>query len=161
MPSSPDTLRELLTKFSSMITASESTVLDLTLLDGRGSCNPSEISSTIWLLLCNQVRLYLSYNKYFLVAYGLLRTRTFIYAGFTSHRKWSNAQCVSTPTTTIIPATTGTNYCLDFFGHVIYPLQSNTYQNIPKLLTHPSWINISIFFIQFSDHFSIIISLFR
>ena len=46
-------------------TSTESTVLGLILPDRRGSCSPSEISWTIWLLFCDQLRLHFSRNKFF------------------------------------------------------------------------------------------------
>ena len=57
---------------------------------------------------------------------------------------WSNVQHVSTPTTTILPTTAGTFHSLNSFRHVIYTLQTNTYWNIAKLLTHPSILPKSI-----------------
>ena len=48
-----------------------------------------------------------------------------------------NAQCVSTPTTSILPTSVSTYLGLNCFGCVIYLSQSSTYQNIAKLLTHP------------------------
>ena len=53
-------------------------------------------------------------------------------SSFKSHMKWSNAQCVNTPTTTILPTTAGTFHGLNCFGHVIYAPQTNTYPNIAK-----------------------------
>ena len=58
IPSSPDILR---------------VILGLRIQDFRPIylcqivCNPSEVSSTIWLFCCGQLRLHLSHNKYFLV----------------------------------------------------------------------------------------------
>ena len=53
--------------------------------------------------------------------------------------EYSNAQHVSTPTTMILPITAGLSYGLNCFGHMMYALQTKTYyQNIAKLLTHPS-----------------------
>ena len=60
MPSSPDTLRLLLAGFASMAWSTT-----LIWLSRWGSCNPSEIFWTIWLLYCNQLRIHLSYNRCF------------------------------------------------------------------------------------------------
>ena len=60
----------------------------------------------------------------------------FICAAFKSQMEWSNAQCVSAPPTTILPTIADTFSSLNYFSHIIYMLQSSTYQNIAKLLTH-------------------------
>ena len=72
-PSSPDTLRTLHARYTFI--SSES--FFQTLCDHWGSCNPSEISSTIWLLYCDQLRHHILHNKCFLLLpqhHGLIRT---------------------------------------------------------------------------------------
>ena len=88
----------------------------LCLTDFRGSCNPSKISSTNWLLYCGQPCLH---NKYF----WLLPQRLgpvqihehkfqgldmFICAAFKSYMGWSNVQRVSVPTTILLATTAWT-----------------------------------------------------
>ena len=51
---------------------------------------------------------------------------------------WSNTRYVSTPTTTTLTTTAGTFHSLNCFGHIICIPQTSMYQNIAKLLTHPS-----------------------
>ena len=63
---------------------------------------------------------------------------TFICTTFKSQPGWSNAQCISTPPIMILPTTAGTSHSLNCFGYEIYMLQTSTFQNIAKLLTHPS-----------------------
>ena len=47
-------------------------------------------------------------------------------------------QCVSTPTTIILPTTESTIHSLNCFSYVMYVLQTRMHsQNIAKLLTHP------------------------
>ena len=48
----------------------------------------------------------------------------------------SNAQHVNTPTTTILPTTVSIFHSLHNIDHIIYVLQTSSYQNIVKLLTH-------------------------
>ena len=50
-----------------------------------------------------------------------------------NYTAWSNAQHVSTPVTTIQLTTTSTFHGLNCFSHIIYVLQTSTYQNIVKL----------------------------
>ena len=50
----------------------------------------------------------------------------------------SHTQRISAPTTTILPTIVGTLHGLNFFVHLIYIQQTSTYENIGKLLTHPS-----------------------
>ena len=61
----------------------------------------------------------------------------FICTAFKSHTEWSFA-CVSSQTIMKLPTTVSTNHVLNYFGHMIYTLQSSLYQNIAKLLTYPS-----------------------
>ena len=51
----------------------------------------------------------------------------FIFVAFKSHTEWNNAQRVSVLTTMILPATEGNDHVLNCFGHMIYVLQTNTY----------------------------------
>ena len=51
--------------YSLIVTRNPRFLANLTLPDRRGSCNPIEISRTIWLLNCNQLWFHLLYNKYF------------------------------------------------------------------------------------------------
>ena len=63
----------------------------------------------------------------------------FICEALKSRMEWSNVQHASALTTTILLTTAGTFHGLNYFGHVVYALQTTTYyQNIAKLLTHPS-----------------------
>ena len=66
------------------------------------------------------------------VAHSSVRLSNHIWEG------GSNAQSVSAPTTTILPITLGTYHGMNCFSHMIYMPQTSTYQNIAKLLTHPS-----------------------
>ena len=50
------------------------------------------------------------------------------------------AQRVNAPTTTILLNIAGTYYSLNYFDHVIYVLQTNTYKNIAKVLTQVSLV---------------------
>ena len=47
-----------------------------------------------------------------------------------------SVQHVSTLSTMILPTIAVTFHGLDCFNHLIYKLQTSTYQNIAKLLTH-------------------------
>ena len=51
---------------------------------------------------------------------------------------WSNALRVSAPTTTILTTTAHTFNGLNCFGHVIHAPQTSNFENMAKLLTHPS-----------------------
>ena len=51
---------------------------------------------------------------------------------YDSKARQMNMQCVGVPTTM------DTFHGLNCFSHVIYKLKTSTYQNIAKLLTHPS-----------------------
>ena len=66
MSSLTDILRVQLKRFTSVVwsTVSEFTILDLP-DPAWSSCNTYEISSTSWLLYCDQLRLHLSCNKNF------------------------------------------------------------------------------------------------
>ena len=99
----------------------------LILPDHQGSCNLSKISRIIYLLYCDQQHFHLSHIKCFWllpwcyssvwnqsISTWIRLCKTFIYAAFKSHTKWSNAQHVITPTTM------GTYYGLKCFSHVIY-----------------------------------------
>ena len=103
IPSSPDTLRSLLTIFTAMpwSMASESTTFGLP--DRRPSCNLSSRYS----FCC-----------------------TFIYAAFKSHREKINAQHVSTPTTVILPIIAGTFHGLNCVSHMLYTCHKQTF-NLP------------------------------
>ena len=102
------------------------------------SNNLSEISSTICLLLCDLICFQFSCNRSVWFLPWFYRSVTFINAAFKSHTKWSNVQRVCAPTTTILATMVGTSNGLNWFGHMIYVPQTNTYQNNAKLLTHPS-----------------------
>ena len=93
-----------------------------------GFWNSWGISSTIWLLLCDQVRLHFS-HIYFGCFWGVMsqfelvkpkfRIRLhcmFIYAAFQPLTELSNAQRVISSTIRNLPTTTG----LNCFGHEIY-----------------------------------------
>ena len=56
---------------------------------------------------------------------------------YKSHIEWSNVLHASAPTTTILPTTVSTFHPLNCCYHVKVVLQTNTYQNIAELLTHP------------------------
>ena len=45
---------------------------------------------------------------------------TLIYVAFKLHMEWSNAQCISIPTNTILPTTVSTFHSLNWVGHMIY-----------------------------------------
>ena len=49
---------------------------------------------------------------------------TFIFATFKSFTAWTNAQCISALTTTILLTTADTFHGLNCFGHVVYALQT-------------------------------------
>ena len=80
------------------------------------------------------------------------RHYTFICATYKKHTKWSNAQQVNTPTTTILPITTGTCYGLNCFGHMIYVRRlvcTKMLQNLSHSLVKGFIINIpETFFIN-------------
>ena len=57
---------------------------------------------------------------------------------FKSQGEWSNAQRVSVTTTIILPTTAGKLHRRNNFSYVIDVQRTCTYQNIAKLLTHPS-----------------------
>ena len=102
-------------------------------------------------LQCDQLCFRLSHNKCFslvLLCLCLFRTCTAVpkiyyvensSAWLSNHKtERSNIQCVSAPTTTILPTSVHLfHHGLYCFGHVIYALQIKTYQNILKLLSHP------------------------
>ena len=62
----------------------------------------------------------------------------FICMAFKKHIEWSNAYHVSALTTTKLSTTAGAFHNLNYFGHIIYMLQTSTYQNIAKHLIHPT-----------------------
>ena len=77
----------------------------------------------------------------FVCLFELIKDK-FFFVSFNFLTEWSNALRVSVPTTTSLPTTAGTfNNVWNHFSHEIYALQTSTfYQNIAKLLTHPSII---------------------
>ena len=115
----------------------------LILPDRQFSCSLSNISGKVWLLYCDQLMLHLSYNKRFWLLpwhYGPIGTRkkssrtrtrcTFICTTFKSNKKWSNAQRVSIPTTTILSTIAGVYHGLNCLGFMICTSQTTTYKNI-------------------------------
>ena len=55
-----------------------------------------------------------------------------------SHIERSNAQCINTPTISIVPTTAVFFHGLNCFGHMVYLQQTSMHQNMAKLLTHYS-----------------------
>ena len=114
----------------------------LTLSDHWSSFNLSKIPWTIWLLYCDQLQVHFSHNKCFysfcaiIAQFELVKSisshYTFICVAFKSHEEWSNAQRVSTPTTTMLPTTLSNFHYLNCFGHEIYALQTSRHQNIVR-----------------------------
>ena len=109
----------------------------LTLPDCRGSCNPSKISLTIWLLYCDQICLHLTHNKWFWVLpqhYDPVWTHkaqvpesdyvALSFVWLSKPLEWYNTQHVSTPTTMTL-STIGWYMCHKLTCH----------QNIAKLST--------------------------
>ena len=125
--------------------------------DRWGSCKVSKISWTIWFLFWDQLHLHLlpttnlfGYLGAVMAQFKLMKnkfpnetTLHFHMSGFQIKRvkkctceamhKWSNAQPVGAPTTTILPTAVGTCNCLNCFSHVICAPQINTYQKIEKI----------------------------
>ena len=131
MSSSPDTRYLLLAGFASMSwsVVLESTVLDLLNLTLKPVQNfLNHLVTVLWSTPTSPFA-----QRMFLVASAEL---WFISAFFESHTKWSNAQCISAPTSTILTTIVGTYNGLNCFGHLTYALQSSTYQNRAKLFFH-------------------------
>ena len=136
MPSSPNTLR-----ISFYSTAVESTLLYLPDLDWS-SYDQSVIFPTICLLYCDQLHFPLSFKTFFCCFDGVIVQFELVNhdpeldkvvhssVRLSNHTRNEAKKHVSVPTTTILPTIFGT-YC---FGHMIYGLQTSTYQNISKLL---------------------------
>ena len=128
----------------------------LTFPDHQGSCNPSNISWTIWLLYCDQLCLHLLYNKCFLIFgcfYGIIAQSKLVKHKFLNQTTlhihlWGfwithrEKQCTSEPVSQLpwyhhpqwLPSmawTTSITY------YMYCKLQTKIYQNIAKLLTHP------------------------
>ena len=59
----------------------------------------------------------------------------FILVDFKSNTEWSNAQCVSGPSSTILPPTTNSFHSLNCFSPMINAQLTSTYQNMIKTLT--------------------------
>ena len=99
---------------------------------------PCQISWITWLICCDQLCLHLSHNKYFwlLLCHNdpKLNCSMFICVTFKSHMKWSAAQFVSAPTSTILPIPVGSFHSLNVFSHVIYTQQTSMYQKFSLIL---------------------------
>ena len=140
MLSWPHTLQRLLARFTSMVWSKASESIFLILLDFSwsswflkpkqnllnhlatvlGSTVPSPFAWQIFLVA--SMALLPSLNLWSISFYIRLCSM-FLCAAFKSHAKWSNAQCVSTQTTMILPTKVGTFHGLKCFGHVIYVQQ--------------------------------------
>ena len=71
-----------------------------------------------------------------------IRTRCmFICVAFKSYMGLSNDQLVNAPTITIQTATVATYYPSNYFGHVIYVLQTSTYKNITEYFC---WLTVLV-----------------
>ena len=102
IPSSPDTLQELLTKFTSMAwsMASESTVLlDLAWSSQFLQCE-GNFFNHLWLTKPSPFmqQMFLVTSMALFSSCQIRLCCTFICVAFKSHVKWSNVQCVSEPT---------------------------------------------------------------
>ena len=122
----------------------------------------------IWLLYCDQLHFYLSHKRtvfgcfhnvvpqFELVKNEFLNLTTlhFICVVFKLHTGWSNAQCVSTLTTMILPITTGTFHALNCSGHVCLVGYVLWYINDCWLLYAKSCLYIYIEYMWYVNTFS-------
>ena len=153
MPSSPDILQKLLTRFVSMVCSKALESIILSLPDCWDSCNPSKISSIIWLLYYDKLPLHFSHNKCFWLLqqhYGQVQTHRIPELDYVI----SSSVYLSTPTQNEAMHTMSVHYyttnhrrvpsmAFKHFSHIYTP-QTNTYQDIAKLWTDPSIIKRSL-----------------
>ena len=139
IPNSLDTLRVLLTRFTSMAWSTSSVSILLSLPDVTWLSMLLQLEPNFLKYL---LRLHISRNKRFwlLPRHGQFELVKYIliWAIFKSHTNCSNARRVSAQTTTILLNIAGIYQSFNSFVHRIYQPQTSMNQNIAILLVHPS-----------------------